>query len=513
MSRRPIVVTIVIVLAIALSTIGYIYISLPRRTEEQTLRIGLSTDISTIDIHFARGVADFEVLGKVYEALFKIDTDESGGIVYKPWLIRYWQQINSTTYLFVLKDNIKFHNGKPLDAWDVKASIERAVKGYIGSILLKDANGTPIIDRIEVLNTTTFMIILRKPFAFLLEHLAHLSISIMPREIAEKYMNEPIGNISDVVGTGPYRFVSYEPGSSIVLKVFDDYWGGKPKISTVVYKVLKDSTARLAALFNNEIDIAVGLSPDNAKDVVSRGFRIVNVSGTRLVIIAINNDRIPDPRVRMAMNYAIDREAIVKNIFSGYAKVAQWVIPPLSPDVVVMNPYSYDPEKARKLLEEAGFRLNRTLTLLVSTRSAKDITVAEAVQSYLRDIGIDVKIVAMDHNTFLDMVFNKHDFDLALYGPSPSSVYYGLSYWRTGSSLNGPNYSNPEYDELLDKAALESNATVRAELLREAQEILWRDCPAIWLYLEDFIYGVNPRVQGLRFVLGYTQLYNVYIGS
>ncbi|MCC6057398.1 MAG: hypothetical protein LM568_00580, partial [Desulfurococcaceae archaeon] len=152
-------------------------------------------------------------------------------------------------------------------------------------------------------------------------------------------------------------------------------------------------------------------------------------------------------------------------------------------------------------------------TLLVSTRSPMDIQLAQVVQYYLKAVGIDVEIVQMEHTAFLKKVFTDHDFDLAIYGPSPSSLYYALTYWRTGASLNGPKYSNPYYDKLLDEIAKEVNDSRRAELYRQAQEVLWRDTPALWLYYEDILIAVKPNVRGLQ-VLPFQMLVvdNVTVG-
>ncbi len=514
MSKQIIVGLVIIIIAIISS--GYIIttylLQTSTTTPVQELKIGLPTSISTIDIHFAKAVADFEVLGKIYESLFKIDVDESGKLVYRPWLIERFIELNNTTYLLILKNNVKFHNGKVMDAWDVKASIERSMSyGPIGKILLRDARGEPLIDRIEVINKSALIIKLRKPFAFLPEHLAHLSIAIMPSDIAKKYMGRPINSTSDVIGTGPYKLIEYEPGNRIILEVFNEYWGHRYTIKRVIYRIITDVTARLTALFNGDIDIAIGITPDMVSGIVTRGFRVLNVTGTRLVIVAINVNSIPDVRVRQALNYAVDKKAIVDNILKGYGAIAQWVVPPIFPDVVTQKPYEYSPDKAKHLLLEAGFKLSKPLRFLVSTRSPKDIEVAEAVQNYLKNINVSVEIMPLEHNAFLEKVFREHDFDLALYGPSPSSLYYGLSYWRTGAALNGPNYSNPEFDNLLDKAAVELNPISRSRILAEAQEILWRDSPAIWLYVENLIYAINPRIEGVKTILSYIDLRNVYV--
>ncbi len=485
---------------------------LPSRTVIGVLRIGIPTDIGTIDIHYAQAVADFEVLGKVCESLFIIDVNTDGSLVYKPWLVEKWYVVSPTEYVFKLKSGIKFHNGKPLDAWDVNASIMRSMRiSPIGRMLLSDASGNPIIDRIEVLNSTTFKIVLRKPFSFLTEHLAHLSTAILPRDIAEKYYNRPITEISDAIGTGPYHIVARDPGNSVILERFDGYWGVKPLITRVVYTVISASTARVTALISNQIDIAVGIPPELVDQVRSRGFNIITTAGTRLVIVAINVNSISSAIARRALNHAIDKRAIVNSILRGYGSVAQWVTPPIFPGVKTFTPYEYDPDKARQMLRESNISISRPLKLLVSTRGAKDVEVAQIVQRYLKDVGIDVVITTMEHKAFLDAVFKRHEFDLAIYGPSPSSLYYGLTYWRTGSSLNGPGYSNPRYDKLLDDIAGEMDVSKRNAMLEEAQEILWSDCPAIWLYAESIIYGVSPRVEGLKIVLSYLRFENTYL--
>ncbi|MEM4010436.1 MAG: ABC transporter substrate-binding protein, partial [Ignisphaera sp.] len=177
--------------------------------------------------------------------------------------------------------------------------------------------------------------------------------------------------------------------------------------------------------------------------------------------------------------------------------VANSVVSPVFPNVYTFKAYEYNVSKAVELLREAGFT-NKTLRLLVSTRSPKDVQLAQAIQQYLVAVGINVVIEQVEHTAFLKRVFTDHDFDLAIYGPSPSSLYYALTYWRTNASLNGPLYSNPVYDRLLDEIASELNESRRALLYREAQQILWSDAPAIWLYFENIIVATKPNVKGLQ---------------
>ena len=463
------------------------------------LRIAISTDISSIDINYATGVADFEILGKVYEALFKIDYDSiEKKLIYKPWLVESYSQINETYWLFTLKKGVRFHNGDELTAWDVKASIERSMEvSPIGRMLLRDVYGNPIIESITVYNKTTFSLKLRSPFTPLVEHLAHLAVSIMPRTVAERYSNDRISNLSDVIGTGPYRIIEYVRGQYIKLQRFSGYWNGEPHAEVITYIVAPDPNTRVAALETGQVDIATGIPPEMVTQLESRGFKIYNEVGVRFVIVAINTQRIPDVRLRQAMNYAVDKKAIIDSVMKGFATPAESIVSQIFPGSVKLEGYSYSPEKAKMVIVEAG-GVDRALTLLVSTRSPKDIEVAQIVQNFLSKVGIDVEIQTMEHTAFLKKVFTEHDFDLAIYGPSPSSLYYALSYWRSGAALNAPLYSNPEVDSLLDEVAREGDRERQYELYRRIQEIIWRECPAIWLYYENIIVATKPDIEGLK---------------
>ncbi len=489
-----------IVVAIA---IGYLYYIAPWSRSwagfqgVKELRIAISTDISTLDISYATGVSDFEVLGKVYESLFRIDYVD-GKLVYIPWLVESYTMVNNSYWLFTLRKNIKFHNGELLTSWDVKASIERSMEiSPIGRMLLRDGDGRPIIDDIIVYNETVFALRLRKPFTPLIEHLAHLSIAIMPRSVVERFRNGRIDGIDSVVGTGPYRLVEYVRGQYIKLQRFNEYWGVKPIIKDIVYVIILAPDTRVAALETQEVDIATAIPPEQALRLKQKGYIVYNETGVRFVIAAINIQRISDARIRKAMNYAVDRKAIVDRLMDGFAVVAKSIVSPIFPGAVYLEPYSYSVEKAKQLIEEAG-GINKTLILLVSTRSPKDIELAQVLQNYLLAIGIDVEIQPMEHTAFLKRVFTDHDFDLAIYGPSPSSLHYALTYWRSGAALNAPLYSNPEVDRLLDEAARESNIERRYQLYERVQDIIWSECPAIWLYYENIIVATRPGVEGLK---------------
>jgi len=475
-----------------------LYPSPDETVSSKTLSIAISTDIKTLDIAKATSIADFEILGNVYETLFRITYDvDQGKLKYVPWLVDYYAQVNKTFWVFKLKNNIVFHNGKTLTAYDVNASIVRAITaGGIPQMLFTDTGGKPIIDRIVVFNETYFGIALRKPFAPLIEHLAHLSMGIMPRDLAEKYMNQTITDINDVVGTGPYKIVSWERGLSAKLAKFENYWRGVPKIDEINYLIMPDANTRIIALKSGQVDIAIDIPPEAIDQLRIDGFNIIATPVVRHVIVAINTQRLPDTRIRCALNYAVDKESIVTNLMKGYAKVSNSVISTIFPGAKELKPFNYNPVRAVELINEAG-GINRTLTLIVSTKGSKDLELAEIIRHYLKNVGVDVRIVPMEHTAFLNKVFTEHDFDLAIYGPSPSSTYYALSYWKTGSYLNGPLYSNTLVDELLEKATSITNETERFELYEQIQEIIWNECPAIWLYYEDLIVATKGGITNL----------------
>lgn len=497
--------TVAVILIIIVSVVGSsLYITYSRSLWQQLhtvreLKIAIPTDITTLDINYAIGVSDFEVLGKVYESLFRIDYDSAAKkLIYRKWLVEDYRRISDTEWLFILRSGVKFHNGEELTSWDVKASIERALKvSPIGKMLLRDARGEPIIEDVVVHNRTAFTVRLRGPFTPLIEHLAHLAIAVIPRSVAERYRDSRIGNASDAVGTGPYRLLEYVRGQYVKLQRFSGYWRGEPRIKNLTYMIIPDASTRMSAIEAGQVDIAVGIAPEMVSRLEGRGVKIHSETGVRLVIAAINVQRVPDVRIRCAMNYAVDRKAVVDRMMGGFAVVAQSIVSPVFPGYAQLESYAYDPEMAKRLIREAG-GVPRKLTLLVSTRSPKDVELAQVLQNYLSVVGVDVEIQTMEHTAFLKRVFTDHDFDLAIYGPSPSSLYYGLTYWRSGAALNAPLYSNSEVDALLDEAARESSVERQYELYRRVQEIVWRDCPAVWMYYENIIVAVKPGVEGLK---------------
>lgn len=498
MKKEIVVILFIIILFISLY-VAYIFHQFGEIEISKELKIAISTDISSLDINYATSVSDFEVLGKVYESLFRIDFDpKSKKLVYVPWLVEDYKCINSTFYIFILKNGIKFHNGEKLTAWDVKASIERAVEiSPIGKMLLRDIHGDSIIKEIIVYNISSFALKLRKPFAPLLEHLAHLSVAIMPRNIAETHRNSIINNTYEIIGTGPYRLIEYVRGQYVKLRYFDEYWYKKPKIEHIVYMIIPESIARIAAIEAGQVDIAVGIPPEAVNRLESKGLKIYVEIGARLVIVAINVQRISDPRIRQAMNYAIDKNIIIDTIMNRYATVASSIASTIFQGAISLEAYSYNIDKAKQLINEAG-SIDRTLRLLVSTRSPKDIELAQIIKSSLSSIDIDIEVQILEHTAFLKKVFREHDFDLAIYGPSPSSLYYALTYWRTGASLNAPLYSNPDVDRFLDEVVEENNIDRQYEIYKRIQEIIWSERPAIWLYYENIIVATRSSVEGLR---------------
>lgn len=499
-SKRFLLLVIIIIVVVVNSTYYAMYWRRELITSRK-LRIAISSDITTVDIGYAISVADFEVLGKVFESLFRVDYDPiEKKLVYIPWLVENYVVVNDTYWVFTLRKGVRFHNGEHLTAWDVEASIRRAMDfGPIGRMLLRNAQGEPIIEDVVVYNASVFALKLKQPFTPLVEHLAHLATAIMPRSLVEKYRGNRIGveNLTDVVGTGPFKLVEYVRGQYIKLARFDEYWRGKLGVEDLMYLIIPDPSARIASLRTGEADVIIGVPPDMVSQLIHEGFRVYNETGVRFVIVGINTQRISDVRIRQAMNYAINRKTIVEKVMNGFAIVADSVASPVFPRVVKLEPYGYDVEKARKLIEDVG-GLSRSLTLLVSTRSPKDIELAQIVQNYLSTIGIDVEIQPMEHTAFLKKVFQDHDFDLAIYGPSPSSLYYALTYWRTGAALNAPLYSNPEVDKLLDEIAVERDEQRLQHLYRTVQEIIWSECPAIWLYFENILVATRPGVEGLK---------------
>lgn len=411
------------------------------------------------------------VYSNVLEGLLKID--RKGRVV--PALAQdYKFTSDGKTYTFLLKKGVKFHDGKPFDAEDVKFTLERLMDPKTGTAhpeYYKD------IDSVQKMDKYTVRIKLKSANSMFLFNLARPDSVIVNKESVDKLKTAP-------EGTGPFKFVEWVRGDHITLAKFDGYHKkGVPYLEKVTFKFIGDPSAQIASLKAGDIDvIAYDVSPENAtlleKDPK---FMVLNGYTTTEVILSTNNSRKPfdDVRVRRAMTYAIDRNALIKGAMSGYGVPIGSHMDPGNPYYVdLTSVYPYNPQKAKELLAEAGYPNGFEAVIKLPERFAYAKRSGEIIADMLSQVGIKLKIELTEWGQWIDRVFKNGDFDLTVIGhaePFDINIYANPKYYF--------RYESQKFQETLSKAEAEPNVKTRKELYIACQKIIAEDAVNGFLFV------------------------------
>jgi len=410
------------------------------------------------------------VYSNILEGLVKID--RNGKIV--PALAKYKISKDGKEYTLSLKKGVKFHDGKPFDAEDVKFTFERLMDPKTAIVhpeYYKD------IDLVQAVDTHTIKIKLKNVNSMFLFNLARGDSAIVSKQSADKLKTEP-------VGTGPFRFVEWVRGDRITLTKFEDYHQkGIPYLERVTFKFIGDPSAQIASLKAGDIDvIAYDVSPENAllleKDPK---FKVLNGYTTTEVILSTNNSRKPfdDVRVRRAMAYAIDRNALIKGAMSGYGTpIGSHMDPGNSYYIDLTSIYPYNPEKAKQLLAEAGYPNGFEAVIKLPERFAYTKRAGEIITDMFSRVGIKLKIELVEWGQWIDRVFKNGDFDLTVIGhaePFDINIYANPKYYF--------RYDNPKFQETLKKAEVEPDPKKRKDLYIALQKMITEDAVNGFLFV------------------------------
>ncbi|SIQ53795.1 peptide/nickel transport system substrate-binding protein [Alkalispirochaeta americana] len=430
-----------------------------------------------------------------------------------PGLAERWESNrDSTVWTFHIRRGVTFHDGTPLDARAVQANLERsrdARTGAAGATLLED------LESIEVVGSHTVRIRLARPCAPFPAHLAHPSLGIVsPSQFRQLAPGE---SLSLPAGTGPYVVDHWARGEQITLAINPRYRGPSPLISRLVFTFLPQASARIAALENGDIDVALEIPPGAAETLETlSGITVVRQSTVRTIYIGLNTRRGPldRPLVRQALNHAIHRDRILE-LLQGEAIVADG---PLAPAVFGYAPvasYDYDPSRARQLLARAGFPEGFDMVLYHPRgRYPRDVAVAEAVQDMLLDVGVRLRLESHPWPRLLDLTALPADqagYDAYLMGQDVITLDGDWGLFRQFHSEQAPPggdnrgfYSNPVVDDLLSRGRAEVDPLARREIYAEVIQEIRDDAPWIVLYHQGQIKAVRSEIRGLSLhPLGY----------
>jgi len=441
-------------------------------------------------------------LRHIFEPLVQIDRDLQ---TVKPQLATEWQRLDDLTLQFKLRQGVKFHNGEDFDGDAARFSILRPLDPANKA----DARTTYAgISAVDVLDKYTINVKTAKPDPALLLRMTGFSMTMVaPRWAA----SSPDVFTKEAYGTGPYKLASWsDPLQDWTLAANDQYWGGAPKIKKVRIKTIPELATRTAALRSGEVHVA--------KDVAVEEVDAINKSGRALGKTTPSN-RIPyyvmevrkppcnNKQLRQAINYAANLDGIIQSVLYGNAtRVATTVAPWHVGFHTDLKPYPYDPDKAKVLMKEAGFPNGFDLNInYIQGRYLKDKEVAEAMAQELNKVGIRAKPVLRDAalNTQEDLDQHQDGLIFASWGnwifDADNQLFVR---WHTsardtangGKGQSSLSYSNPEFDKLVEQARVELDPNKRLDLYKKAQEILYDDAAALFMWTLTDIYGVDNWV-------------------
>ena len=422
------------------------------------------------------------------------------------------------TYTFTLHDGVKFHDGKALSATDVKYTLDllfssnfaKSASFYEG----EGENKHSYIKSVEAPDSRTVVVTLIKPWVGLLSNL--VPVPIIPKDSYESQKNQPLG-------TGPFKFIRYDNAQQVCdVEAFSEYWEGAPKLPAVRVRVISDMNAMQAELQAGRVDIApmpTSLSPDAIKRLEGDpNLQVKAFPGSNVVLLTLNTASPPldNVKVRQALAYAIDRESLIKSLLMGFGKLAHSIIPEESWAYSTGQTYSYDPARAKRLLDEAGFpdpdgdgprmRFDKPIVYKLSGSSLAGRQYAGVIQNYLKEVGIPVEIQTPEQNTLFDEL-RRGNFQVSYtqwVGGNQDPIFYKDLFatseipTQTRPSRNRSRYSNKELDALLDQAVNTFDREKGRELFRQIQEIVSRDVPVFPLWYQSNIVIARKNVQNIQ---------------
>ena len=419
-----------------------------------------------------------------------------------PGLAESWEELDEGKRIrFTLRKDVKFHNGEPFNAAAVKFTFDRLL-GEEGAKGPQRSNYI-VIDSVEVIDDYTVDLKLKNPDPVLLTKLAGYGAMIVPPQyIAEK--GEEFFN-TNPVGTGPFKFVSYAPKASISLAANPDYWGGAPKLSELEFRFISEPATAVAELQFGRVDlvipptIPIGMIPTIESD---NNLEIVSVPGPTVDALRFNTrDGITaDPRVRKAIIMAVDRAAIVQSILAGQgAEIASFQSALSFGYDAELKPLPYDPEGARKLLQEAGVPEGATLQIDVRGNDATMNEVAQAISFYLQSIGLNVSVTPHETSTLINDIIPQGKtgamFQQKWGGWTFDYDNTAYAMYHTGEKWN-PYDKDETLDKLLESQRPMTDRAEREKVLKEIGAYVAGKALELPLYNTNAIYAINKRVKG-----------------
>lgn len=475
---------------------------------KDTLVFAMNTDVQSMDPQIQNDTTSEQVVKMLYNTLLKFEDDGTVvGDLAESWSVSE----DKLTWTFNLKQGVKFHNGKELTSADVKATFDRALNAEAGG--LRTTEIIKMFTAVEAPDPYTVTITTDGPYGPMESLMCNMSLGIMDADYIEQYGLDLGTSVEGENGTGPFKVVSWERDQEIVVERFDDYFGTPAKLKTVVYTVIPEAASRVIALETGEVDVIDKPTNEDLErlEADTENFTVLRkpTISQRLFRFGCNDPIISNTKVRQAIVYAIDRQAIIDALFTGSGYPSTAPLAPVTFGYSDLGEIEQDLELAKSLLAEAGYPDGFDTKIITTERYQNGIELAEIISQQLAEIGINAKIEVWEWSA-LSASWNgitADEFDQPIFimgaGPSMRDADGGLRglYTTSETGLNDRNYgfySNAEVDALIEQGMQETDQQKRVEIYKEAMEILYREDPvAFWLFDMYGLAITSSKVEGV----------------
>jgi peptide/nickel transport system substrate-binding protein len=464
--------------------------------QEDKIVLAFNLDQNTMDphMHFQRVGILMNI--QMYDSLLH----KTPQLEYEPSLATSWRAIDETTWEFKLRQGVKFHNGDPFTAEDVKFTFERVLDPATKS---PQYGNIRAIKEVKIIDAHTVHLLTDKPFPLLLERVVFFPI--IPKTHYEKVGMQAFGD-SAPVGTGPYKFAEWKRDQFLRLERFDEHWRGKAPIKTLIIRVIPETSTQIAELKTGGVDIIRNLAPDLIPDLKAHANTYVSTAPilrTHYVSLDMREPPFNKKEARQAANYAIDRQAIVEKLMGGLGRTVPTIINPMAfgydPKV---EGYSYDPKKAKELLKQAGYPNGVDITLHGGTSEAFNRQLYEAIAQMLTEVGLRTNLKIWDPgpawNKFFQGEGKATNGFLGSWGYystfDADAILHPLYHTEPGGWVGKWYTRVPGLDELIDAGRTTVDKDARLATYAKLQRLIKDEAPSIFLWHQHDMLGLNKRV-------------------
>lgn len=495
--KKFVFLSVLLTLTIALSACSGDKADDSSKPDESSITIGIPQDIEdSLDPHTAVAAGTEEILFNIFEGLVKPDSD---GNLVPAVASDYKIEDEGKTYTFYLREGVKFHDGTPVTVEDIKYSIERCADTSGEGTLLVSAFSN--IESVEIVDEKTVAIHLMNADT---DFLSELTSAVIPA-----WNEDPAGN---PIGTGPYRYVSRVVQDSIQLEKFDDYWGTPANITNITLKVIADSDMIVTNLKSGAIDMFCRISTDQANELAGTEFDVYEGTMNLVQAMYLNNAFEPfsDVRVRQALCYAVDAQAILDLAFDGKGTVigssmfpafGKYYMPELS------NAYPRDVEKAKALLAEAGYADGLSFTITVPSNYQQHVDTAQIIVEQLKEVNVNASINLVEWETWVNDAYVGRQFEATVVGVDASTLSARalLERFNSDNSKNFINFNSAAYDEAYQEALASTDDAEQTAYYKTCEQVLSDEAANVYIQDMASLVALNHRYGGYVFYPMYVQ--------